>query len=82
MIKTRTEKETIEVEIIEDVLCDKCEKSIMLSDIGGPEDGSLLEGVAFEMSFGYGSCQDGEYYKVCLCDDCAGDFLDSLKTFT
>ena len=65
-------KKTIEVQRINDVLCDKCGKSIFLDEY-------TTEGSELFMSFGYGSDRDAQEYDIDLCDNCADWLLDVLN---
>jgi len=73
IIEEEIEK-TEKVKVVKEIRCDKCDKCM------SPEKW-IVEGVVFDMSFGYGSAYDGSEYRGCLCDDCVEKFLGSLKQY-
>lgn len=67
--------ETIEVKSIEDLLCDKCGKSLK----HGTGEFACYEGTRLHGGFGYGSDKDGIEIEFDICDQCYDDFIGSFK---
>ena len=67
--------ETTEVKSIEDILCNKCGKS--LKHIAGKF--ACYEGTKLCGGFGYGSDKDGFDIEFDICDKCYDDFVGSFK---
>lgn len=76
MRKTSSEEAIIEKTVIDEILCDKCGKSIHLATVN---DWVQVEGGEATFEFGYGSVKDGTSFKVELCDTCCDEFYNSLK---
>ena len=74
MRKYITEVEQVESKKLVQVVCNKCGK--VMSFIDSPSD--IICGCFVEFFFGYGSRNDGDLYKIDLCDDCIDEFFDSF----
>ena len=68
MKKIKHIKEEIEVEVLEDIICDKC---------GCSHKDNYIE--SFEISWGYGSDFDCEIWKFDLCQKCIVDLLKDVQ---
>lgn len=69
MIKTKTE--LVEVETLEDVVCDFCKKSC--------NNGSNYEYMTIENYWGYGSKKDGELWEAQVCEACTDEIFKSVS---
>lgn len=67
-------EETIKTEKITDILCNKCEDSIMLGDLM-----TQPKGCYGTFDFPYGSIHDGDRNIIHLCDKCYDEFESTLK---
>lgn len=67
MLKTKIK--SVEVEILEDVICDACEESC--------HNGINLEYMSMTNHWGYGSKKDGEVWEAHICEGC----IDTLFPF-
>lgn len=76
MRKTRLELQTIEAEVVEDVLCNKCGKSCMC--LAGMNYEGLIEVTSH---FGYGSLKFGDMTKIqfSLCENCLWEIIQTFK---
>lgn len=72
------EKREKEIEIIDDILCNQCGKSIVSGKI---EDKVYSEGLREQViACGYGSeLGDGNYYRFSLCEPCLQVMFDGFK---
>lgn len=61
-------------EVIDDVLCNKCGKSMQISNYEYESEGTRLFA-----DFGYGSNKDGLMEEFHLCDDCYDQFIALFK---
>lgn len=68
-----TRKETQEVELIDDVICNKCGKSCRDETTG------LIEAVPLSMTWGYGSSKDGEGHESHVCEHCYDEIIAGFK---
>lgn len=59
-----TRKETKEVEVVDDIICNRCGKSCETALEG------LYEAAELIADWGYGSSKDGERSKAHLCEEC------------
>jgi hypothetical protein len=79
------QKQQREIEVIVDVLCDRCGQSCVKWEIrGAPESvedaTTIAEYATFEAHWGYGSSHDGEHWLAHLCEACAEavrEFIDA-----
>jgi len=74
-----------EVEVIADVVCDRCGQSCVNREVWGApesvEDATTIAEVAtFEAHWGYGSHHDGERWLAHLCEACAEAVREFIDT--
>lgn len=74
MEQRRIEQKIKEVSILEDILCDKCGKSVKK----GNDEHPVFEGTTLTASFGYGSNKDGLIECFDICDACYDDFTSTF----
>lgn len=74
MRKYITETKKVKNQKLVEVLCNKCGKVMSFKDT--PVD--IICGCFIQLYFGYGSRNDGDLYKIDLCDDCIDEFFDSF----
>ncbi len=85
MLKTHKEIETNEVIIIDDIICNKCGKSIStvpqnhygLSFMGSPDIGSM-ECVTVDKCWGFYSKKDLTRQQIDICEPCWDEFCETL----
>ena len=69
---------TQEVEILDDLICNKCGKSLkQIISTDGDFNFCGLEEV--QMICGYGSKNDGTIYTFSMCEDCVLELIKSFK---
>jgi hypothetical protein len=70
----KIEKKNIPVEIVTEILCNKCGKSFNVVDF---ENTNLID--SFKIVFGYGSRFDGEQWSFDLCNNCIIEMVSTFK---
>ena len=73
-----TEKQTKEVDVLTDVICDCCGNSckfFMFSD----DEVATYEYMSLEAAWGYGSNKDGEKMTAQVCEKCVDEKFSFLK---
>jgi len=78
MLKTRRETETHEVVVIDDVICNKCGKSIRYVPNNMGASIFALEYVTVDHSWGYNSNKDMSTQQVHICEPCWDSFCATL----
>jgi hypothetical protein len=75
MIRSHTEQVTIDREVVDDILCNKCGSSLK------DENGYNFEGLTdARVCGGYGAkLGDSVEYTFALCEDCLGALFDTFK---
>lgn len=72
IIKTET------VEIIEDIICNKCGESCKKNVMGHDDYYGLIE-VGFSTGYASRKFSDGCYYQFSLCEECLAELFDTFK---
>jgi hypothetical protein len=78
MIRHHHEQKMTDITVIDDVLCNKCGKSIytgMTADDGKPH----INGITLRMRWGYESKKDQVETVSHICEDCHDAFAASFK---
>lgn len=72
-IKGEKKTKVVEYETIDDVVCNKCGKSVQTAW------DSCREGTRMCANFDYGSAKDGVIEEFDICDRCYDDFIATFK---
>ena len=68
-------KKSVEVDSVDDVICNKCGQSVVLDAHGEYE----WEAIDISHTFGYWSTgRDGDQYAANLCESCYIEFIDTF----
>lgn len=79
-IRGKKTTKVVEYEPIEEVLCNKCGKSVRIVHTTAYGDEIVFyEGTRLTGDFGYGSNKDGVCEHFDLCDACYDDFISTFK---
>lgn len=65
-------KETQEVEVVDDVICNRCGKSCRNAD-------GFIEMAPLRVRWGYGSSKDTEDHESHLCEQCYDEIVSGFK---
>ena len=81
MKTTKEVEKTITFDEVDEILCNKCEKSIEIISKGNKSGYSWVnyKGGQFCPTFGYGSQYDDAIYEVHICDECWTEFMNEWK---
>ncbi|ASV67533.1 MULTISPECIES: hypothetical protein [Cytobacillus] len=79
MKKFKIIKETIEKEVVEKTICNKCGDTINHTGTEFDRNEQEEEFASFSITFGYGNKRDGNTYSFDLCDICFQKMVDGLK---
>jgi len=75
MFIKESQEMTNEVEVVTDVICDSCGRSMVQSK----ETPDWIEGLEADLIFGYGSKRDSEAYVIHLCDECFDKMVELME---